>query len=1022
MKDRILAYLDDFIHHQASDLAAELQKELKLDTATFTLHVEEVRSEILHKYSQFAVSTIDAFFQRVIRAFTREAGLAGDYRLEVENEPVLEEVVDNLLDELGSNQQLTNWVVDFARNKLEDDKSWDFRPELVEFAKEVFEERFRELEAGIEQITQRHDFFESFRKELNKNKSQYTRYIRSRAIEAMKLIHDNQLTAADFKYGLKGSLYSFFAGLTELRSVKEYPVSRTRAETLYIFSKNVPSEKSIHRSRLLKLAEEQLVPLLKEINEHHATYAKSALTAEVILENFYAFGLLSDISRKLKEYKSENNLMLLSDAPYFLNSVIADSDTPFVYEKVGSFFKNFLIDEFQDTSGLQWKNFMPLITNSLDSGYPSYIVGDVKQAIYRWRSGDLFLLHEQVEKQIGEKRVQKFNLDKNYRSSREVVTFNNALFAAAAGWVARETGAQIAADVYEHVVQDTVKHAEGFVDISFLSDQEDTKWDKQALDLVPVYLERLQDLGVALKDIAILVRYNSEGSRIVAHLLDFKFSHRARPGYKYDVVSNESLQVDGASSVNFLVSALRYLLNPEDDIARAQLMYEHARWQKSDNSLHEVFMSNNPATFDSQLPDSFTRQRISLKKLPLFELTETLIGIFNLGSKEGELEYLQTFQNEVLSFSSRERNDLRTFLEWWEENKSKKSIQISGDVDAAQILTIHKSKGLQFQYVLVPFCSWEVDHANKSPLLWVTTQVEPFSQGGQLPVQYSSKLKDTWFAEYYQQEKVRVYLDNLNLLYVAFTRAEHGLIVTAPNRKSSIAGLLQTSLSESPVLTNRWNAAARVWKSGTWSLAPELKPDVIPSITLKHYSSTSWRNKLVIRQDSAGHFDSQPGETAARIRYGIFLHKILSRIRYRDDLDQTFGTLIHTGVIQESERPTLMKLINELMANQVIASWFERDWNVRTEVPVLLPGGKESRIDRLITQGSKAVVVDFKTGNPAPQDRNQVADYLDQLKKMGFKDVSGFLLYIKSGEVATVPASKPVRAAKRDSNQLGLDL
>lgn len=1021
MKDRILTYLDDFIHDRAFDLATELQRELNLDAATFKLHVEEVRSEILHKYSQFAVSTIDAFFQRVIRAFTREAGLAGDYRLEVENEMVLEEVVDNLLDELGSNQQLTAWVVDFAKNKLEDDKSWDFRPELVEFAQEIFEERFRVLEDGIEQITQRPDFFESFRKDLSKNRQQFISYIRSRAVSALELIHAHQLKVSDFKYLSSGSLFSFFNKLTQLKSVKDYPDNRKRAENEFIFSKNVPNEKSINRARVLKLAEEQLVPLLKEINEHHAKYGKSALTAEVILENFYAFGLLSDISRKLKEYKSENNLMLLSDAPYFLNSVIADSDTPFVYEKVGSFFKNFLIDEFQDTSGLQWKNFMPLITNSLDSGYPSYIVGDVKQAIYRWRSGDLFLLHEQVERQIGEKRVQKFNLDKNYRSSQEIVTFNNDLFKAAAGWVARETGAQIAVEVYEQVVQDTVKRTDGFVDISFLSDQEDAKWDKQALDLIPVYLERLQDLGVALKDIAILVRYNSEGSRIVAHLLDYKFSDRARTGYKYDVVSNESLQVDGASSVNFLVSALRYLLNPEDDIARAQLMYEHARWQKSVHSLHEVFMSNNQATFDSQLPDSFTRQRLSLKKLPLFELTETLISIFNLGSKEGELEYLQTFQNEVLSFSSRERNDLRTFLEWWAENKSKKSIQISGDVDAAQILTIHKSKGLQFKYVLVPFCSWEVDHS-RSPLLWVTTNVQPFHQGGQLPVQYSSKLKDTWFAEYYQQEKVRVYLDNLNLLYVAFTRAEHGLIVTAPSKKGSVGALLLQGLEQSPELNNRWNVAAREWKSGTWSLAPESKPDVIPSITLKNYSSTSWHNKLVIRQDSAGHFNRQSGETVARIRYGIYLHKILSRIQYRDDLNQTFEMLIHTGVLQESERPTLQNLIDELMTNPIIASWFDRKWSVRTEVPVLLPGGKESRIDRLITQGSKAVVVDFKTGNPARQDSSQVADYLDQLKKMGFQDVSGFLLYIKTGEVTTVPASKPVRTAKRDTNQLGLDL
>jgi ATP-dependent helicase/nuclease subunit A len=392
MKDRILAYLDDFSNDRSPDLAQELQQELGLDASTFKQYVQEVRSEILHKYSHFSISTIDAFFQRVIRAFTREAGLSGDYRLEVEQDEVVDEVISNLMEELGSNKELTNLVVELAIDNLKEDKGWDVRPGLREFAKEIFKEEFRLVEDGISEVTSDPNFFINLKAELFKHKNQFINYIRPRAATAMQAIHKQGLTVNDFKYATKGSLYTHLVKLSGLKSVKDYPENRARAENDFTIPKGVPNDKSARKNDVVELAEQLLVPILKEINEHYKKFGVQALSSEIVLSNFYAFGLIADISRKLKDYKQENNMMLLSDAPYFLNSVIGESDTPFVYEKVGSFYKNFLIDEFQDTSGLQWKNFKPLIINSLDSGHSSIIVGDVKQAIYRWRSGDLYLL------------------------------------------------------------------------------------------------------------------------------------------------------------------------------------------------------------------------------------------------------------------------------------------------------------------------------------------------------------------------------------------------------------------------------------------------------------------------------------------------------------------------------------------------------------------------------------------------------------------------------------------------------
>jgi ATP-dependent helicase/nuclease subunit A len=384
------------------------------------------------------------------------------------------------------------------------------------------------------------------------------------------------------------------------------------------------------------------------------------------------------------------------------------------------------------------------------------VVGDVKQAVYRWRGGDLNLLQREVERTIGAGRVHTKELKQNFRSASDIVTFNNALFQASSTIVALETGKNITLEAYHDVPQLISKKETGFVQISFVQEDKDEDWKDLALNQIPVHLEKLQGHGASLKDIAILVRTNYDGQRIVAHLMNYRNSEKANPNCRYDVVSNESLRLDGATTVNLLICSLKYLVNPEDDIARAQLGYEFAKLHEPERNLNEVFTATKEVTFENNLPPAFTRQKISLKKLPLFELTETLIEIFDLGNYPGELTYLQTFQNLVLDFTSRERNDLGAFLEWWEENKAKKSIQVSGEVDAIQLLTVHKSKGLQFKYVIVPFCAWSLDHEyGKQPNLWVTTTEPPLDKTGYLPVKYGSVLKETAFAEYYEEERSR---------------------------------------------------------------------------------------------------------------------------------------------------------------------------------------------------------------------------------------------------------------------------
>lgn len=1029
MKDRILAYLNDFSQGKQNDLSRELQDELRLDPQTFQNYAEEVRALVLHNYSQFSISTIDAFFQRVIRSFTREAGLAGDYRLEVENDPIMEEVIDNLIDELGSNKLLTEWVVKFANQELENERAWDVRSSLLEFSKQIFKDEFKDIEGEINKSTSDPEFFKNLMEVLNKQKHGFINTIRSKASEAVTLIRNSRYTFDDFKYA-NGGAFSYLIKLTKIESVDDFDdeAKGKRAGGEYQTSANWPAKDSPHRVVIQKLAEDKLIPLLNEILEFRERNFKTSLSAEVVLSNFYSFGLIADLSRKLKEYKDENSIMLLSDAPHFLNGVIRDSDTPFIYEKVGSFYKNFLIDEFQDTSRMQWENFFPLLTNALDQGDRSLIVGDVKQAVYRWRGGDLSLLQQEVEALIGKERVESKYLNSNYRSAKSVVEFNNTVFKDAATWVSAQTGHPLPSSAYEDIHQNVSRDEQGFVEISYINETAEERWNEIALQQIPVHLEKLQQLGARMKDIAILVRRNEEGQNIVAHLLSYRTSDKAKKNCNYDVVSNESLRLDGAASVNLLVSALKYLNNTDDAIARAQLSYEYARMKQSQPELSEVFAVTNRATFENNLPEAFSRQKLFLKKLPLFELSESLVQIFDLGNCTGELSYLQTFQDLVLEFSSRERNDLAAFLLWWEENKGKKSIQVSGEVDAAQIFTIHKSKGLQFKYVIIPFCSWELDHSQyNSPTLWVKSDQPPFTTAGYLPVKYSGVLRETLFASYYEEEKARCYLDNLNLLYVALTRAEHGLIVMAPlpnlNRKKNtrISDVLFDSMQRT--LTSGWHLSNEVWRSGEWSIKKENEESILIAgpISLENYSTSPWREKLVIKQSSHGHFESPENSVSEKVKYGIHLHTVLSRIKYHHELDDAINAIAHEGIITLEEKPVIQNLLGELLANELIANWFSSEWQVRTEVPILLPGEGDSRIDRLMMKDKKAVIVDFKTGEPSRNDQKQVSSYIDTLRQMKFTEVEGYLLYIKTGEVVSVPPGKKTKVKEDKKGQLGLE-
>jgi ATP-dependent exoDNAse (exonuclease V) beta subunit len=615
-------------------------------------------------------------------------------------------------------------------------------------------------------------------------------------------------------------------------------------------------------------------------------------------------------------------------------------------------------------------------------------------------------------------------LEENWRSAENLVRFNNAVFAVAAKNVSLATGQSLPTDAFMGHLQKSARHpGKGFVRIQFYERwfvREEDNGEQLALQQVPRILEELQEKGIGLQDVAILVRRNEEGQRIANYLLQYKNSPHAKLGCKYDVVSNESLRLDSASSVLLLISALKYLNNPHDSIARGELVYEYtSRRETIDPSKMESQFSQAARNrMSGLLPDDFVRRTNVLVKLSLFELTETLIGIFDLGEDATELAYLQSFQDQVLEFLALEKNDIGSFLDWWEEMKAKRSIQVSANTDAAAIYTIHKAKGMQFKFVILPFCSWKMDH-EIAPLLWCRSDESPFDKLGDVVVRYNKELEKSYFEKDYRDEFTRSNLDNLNLLYVALTRAEEGLFVMGPTpsarsqesevmKISNVGQLLCDSILESGDLKSEFETLTTTFKRGELELISKASEkggfNLVP---LKHYPTKDWRKKLVIKREGTEFFLEEKTEKRKRINYGILMHRALSLIHYKTDVEKALNRLYLEGVIVEEEVEQLKIQLEKMMNHAQVGSWFKNDWEVLTEVPVIIPQGPQDRIDRVILKPlknnkSKAVVIDYKTGVKKAEDRKQVEAYSQALMEMGYVDVEGYLLYLENLDIIPV--------------------
>ncbi|MDR1161494.1 MAG: UvrD-helicase domain-containing protein, partial [Tannerellaceae bacterium] len=816
MKGRIIEELYCLASGQKSGYVALLQEAYGYDEAFIRAKARKILITILHDYAAFNVSTIDRFFQQTMRAFTREIGLQGGYGIEMDQELVLTEAIDNLLAGLDKpeSKELLGWLLRFAGDKIESGGEWSLRRDIMGLSREVFKESYKAYAGEVTKDIADKQALEKYKDELYAIIRSTENEIKRIGEKGMGLLRQYALQPADFKGGSNSPLKHFekYAAGEMKEPTATFLNLADNVEACY--TKTTPAGKV---QLIACVFHDGLNACVKEVALFFSNLT-AYHTAKEIARFYYVLGILNDVSAQIAAYREEKNILLIADTTELLNKVIDGSDTPFIYEKTGTHIDHYMIDEFQDTSKMQWNNFRPLIQESLAHNNRSLIVGDVKQSIYRFRNSDWKLLDEQVTKDFAPEQIAEETLLENWRSFRHIVTFNNGLFDIAPGILqliyneALETSSlseekqeafrQKIMSVYagsSQLIPPAFQTKEGYVKIEFLPGGEDTGWKDDALLRLPATLEQLQDNGYALKDIAILTRTNLEAAMVADTLLTYKEEHPSGR-YKYDIISDEALFVSSSQAVRFLVVLLRHLKNPDEPAGKRIAVFSYA-----------IMCGNTDDTATvTEFPSFIAKELHALSRQSPYELTEGLFRLFAAYFPANEQVFIQAFFDMILEYAQKESADLNRFLDWWDETGCRRAIATPEGQNAVRILTVHKSKGLGFRVVIIPFGDWEIDHKpTKQVVMWCKPHEAPFNQLHLTPVRYGPKLAKTIFANDYFEERLHACIDNLNTLYVAFTRAKEELIVFAPRpqkiheqtgkaeKVNSIAALLWEGLCES---------------------------------------------------------------------------------------------------------------------------------------------------------------------------------------------------------------------------------
>lgn len=1004
----------------------DVTEEYMSERAGIALH------NIVHNYSYFRIETIDSFFQSVLRNLARELDLTANLRIELNDYQIERNAVDELINSLDENSELLTWIMEYIRENMDDDKDWNVIGNIKRFGENIFREYYKTNSKKLNERLLEEGFFKQYTTKLRQMRNEAEVEMQNEAAQFFDALNHNGIEIDDLNNGKNGPAGYFIKikkGIYNNTIVTKrlQKVLDEGSESSWVKQKSSKETQDIVR----ELANSTLTPLV-----HHAEdvrqknwyiYGSAVLT----LRHLNQLRLLNSIENKVRMMNVEQNRFLLSDTHTLLHSLIRDTDSPFIFEKIGNYLENIMIDEFQDTSTVQWQNFKVLLEECMSHGEQqgNLIVGDVKQSIYRWRSGDWRMLNN-IEREFPylNSMLNVCSLDTNYRSSRRVITFNNAFFKRASELEYADqksstpdtSSPEQLKKAYSDVAQKvpSFRDNHGYVSINLLPNED---YRQQALQKTAEAVSLLLDSGANYSDIAILVRSND----IIQLIAEF-FANEL-PDVK--IVSDEAFRLDSSVSVNIIVNAMLWLTHPDNILAKAYIAkaYQTYVLEKSEQETNKLLATAEG--IDSALPCALIDKRNDLLTMPIFELAEQIYTLFNIGNIKGEDAYLYAFYDALTDFIANNTADIDSFVEEWNDSIAAKTIQASA-IDGIRIITIHQSKGLEFEHVVIPFCDWTLEKGNT---IWCTPQVEPYNELPLIPVDFSaSQMKGTIYEFDYNEEHLQNCVDNLNLLYVAFTRAASSLFVIAqrgtPSSRSYIVeqAITDIKLEGSSLDGDPSDKKAELLFSyGELEIVEtkaKKKSDNIftPEVENMNVDMATFSNKVEFKQsnksrdfvaDDDENTDDDDRKQLSYIKTGKILHYLFSTINTTDDIDTGLAQLEMDGLIEESGTniKRLRDMLHKRFSNRQVADWFSSRWTIFNECTILdydaaTDTVREHRPDRVMKdeKTGEVVIVDFKFGSPRPEYVEQVNRYKALTQNMGYPNVKGYLWFVYSNRIEEV--------------------
>ena len=987
MKARVLFYLEEFAEGSESDLFKNILSETNLDATIIQERSKKILDAILKNYAAFSITTIDSFTHKIIKSFAFDLGLSLNFEVEMDAISLLNEAVDVLISKIGTDQKLTNLLIEYSLDKIDDDKSWDISKDLNDFAKVLLNEddvkHFRRL--ADKKLD---DFFELKNKIQKSNKGIEKEY-KVFGNEVLSFIETSGVQLSDFAY--TGEYPKHFQKLTKLRFLKFDDLKfDARLNTVIEDGKNLFAGKASAASKdtIEEISEQLRLYYYQSKDLYNRTYS-SYLLNKITLKSIIPLAVLNNVNSELNNIKEDNNIRLNAEFNQLISDNIKNEPAPFIYERIGQRFQHYFIDEMQDTSVLQWQNLIPLIENALAQENSNLLlVGDGKQAIYRWRGGKAEQFIDLGSNEVNPFNIQKEikNLETNYRSYSEIIKFNNTFFSHTANFLHNESYKNLF--LQGNVQLENAKKG-GFVSLSFLEKEEEKEDEK--VKYPKKVLEKINQLkeDFYLNEICVLTRTKKDGIAVADYLSENGVS----------IISSETLLLKNNSKINFIIDFLYSIQNTNDEEKRFEVLYflhEHLQLKLSKNEFFKKHIKlTNASIFENLKSYGISFNFSVFQQVPFYEKIEEIIRGFKLVNSSNA--YVQFFLDVVLE-QQRKAADIGDFLEFWELKKDKLSIVASGNTNAVQVMTIHKSKGLEFPVVIFP-CDVNI-YKQINPKIWFDDLPKEYDFK-ELLIDYKKDLSliNARGLEIYNQQREELELDNFNLLYVSLTRAVEQLHVITEKKISAngvenvnhYSGVFINYLKEQ----NLWQEDRLEYNFGNIERAKNKEAAESLAEIHQKFISTPWQEHNIVLLASASKlWDTAQGKA---IDFGNLFHEMLSKIITKNDVNLVTIQYHQKGFINKIQ----LKLIKEMMYLVVdhpkLAVYFSDKVTVFNEREIVDFDNQVVIPDRLVFNHlNEVTVIDYKTGSPSSEHHQQLLKYERVLKSMGFKVDKKLLIYINT--------------------------